>query len=651
MARVTVRTIFFPVLGLGLLLASSAVLAATLEQQRVLYDQAMSQLKANKFDTFKRIQKQLVDYPLYPYLEYEYLRKNISRATDKQILDFLSTYDNTPIADRLRYAWLHQLAKQKDWEKLVVNYRSGGGSQLSCQYAEALFRTSREPQAMEESRALWMVAQPQHASCDPAFKIWQSKGGMNREAIWERIELAMDKGRPTLAQFLGKELPLKEDQEWSQRWRRMYDKPAETLHLGIYRKDVPIARKIMRHGIRRLARRDVEAAMGVWQQVRETHLRSDADEVHSLDRFLALRAALVDAPDALKWLGEVEQPNDDIKHWRVRAALKRQDWPAALTWIESLTGEQRDAQEWQYWRARILEIQSGKMPVLKTAAERIYRDLAKERSYHGFMSADRMGLPYQFTSEPLNFSKDSLAELEKRPGFARARELYKVGRFVEARREWFYGIAGFSEDDLRRAAVLADSWGWHDRAIATVALAEHFDDIELRFPMAFRDLVVSSASEQSLDPAWVYGVLRQESSFMTDARSSAGALGLMQLMPLTGRLAARDIKTRVRSNYEILDVNKNIRLGAAYLQRMLQQNSGNSALATASYNAGPYRVSKWIPDVSTPADLWVESIPYGETREYVKRVMAYTVIYDYRLDGQTEQLRQRMPTIQPAGGG
>ena len=650
MARRLLQSLVFPLVALSLGAAMPANAATSLEKQRALYQQAMTHLKNGHYNSYKRVKKQLVDYPLYPYLEYEYLRKHVSRAPEKEILNFIESYSDTPIADHLRYSWLRQLARKNDWKRYVEYYRPGGGNQLHCYYARALFSVGREKEAMDESRSLWLVAKSQHRACDPAFKQWQAKGGMDRETIWERIDMAMEKGYLSLSGFLEKELSLQEDRQWVQRWRRMHQKPAESLHLGIYRQDTAIARKIMRHGVKRLARRDVEAATNAWQQVRDRHLRKEPDEAQNLDRFIALRAALSDAPEAMKLLSSVENPSDDIKQWRVRMALKQQDWPNALTWIESLPADERNEQEWQYWRARILEMQSSELPVLRTAAERIYSDLAKERSYHGFLAADRMGLPYSMTSEPLNFNKTELAAMEAGAGISRARELFKVGRFVEARREWFYAIADFGEQDLRRAAVLAGSWGWHDRAIATVAMADHFDDIELRFPMAYREEVVSSASEQAVDPAWVYGVLRQESGFMADARSSAGALGLMQLMPRTGRVTARELKTRVRSNYEILDVSKNIRLGAAYLQRMLRKNSGNSALATASYNAGPYRVSKWVPEVDTPADLWVESIPYGETREYVKRVMAYTVIYDYRLDGEAEQLRRRMPTIKPAGG-
>jgi soluble lytic murein transglycosylase len=497
---------------------------------------------------------------------------------------------------------------------------------------------------MEEATALWVVGKSQPRQCDPVFKVWVAKGGMTRERVWERIELAMKSRRLSLTTFLEKQLS-KKDRRWVRRWRDMHRKPAESLHLDVYHRDLPIARKIVRHGIKRLVRRDTEAAVSVWKRVRATHLKHDPQETLALDESVALRAAASDHPQALALLGALEDPSENIKEWRVRLALKQQQWKSALMWIETLPVEERNSERWQYWRARILQSQS--VPVLGNAAQRIFSGLATERSYHGFLAADRLGVPYSFEDDALQFSEADLQALEDVPPITRARELFKLKRLVDARREWFYAIGDFAEPDLRKAAVLASRWGWHDRAIATVAKGDHFDDIQLRFPMAYKDLVLSSAGEQAVDPAWVYGVLRQESGFMSDARSSAGALGLMQLMPQTGRMTARKLKTRVRSNYEILDVNKNIRLGAAYLQNMLKKKNGHSAMATAAYNAGPNRVSAWLPQSPMAADVWIESIPYNETRKYVKRVMSYTVIYDYLLDGETGQMSQRMPVVQP----
>jgi soluble lytic murein transglycosylase len=202
---------------------------------------------------------------------------------------------------------------------------------------------------------------------------------------------------------------------------------------------------------------------------------------------------------------------------------------------------------------------------------------------------------------------------------------------------------------LQLAAVLAYRWQWYDRAIVTLAQSGHKDDLDLRFPFAYQEQVLSSAKRHQIDPAWVYGVVRQESAFMPDARSRAGAMGLMQLLPRTARITARLLRIPMRSKYELLEAEKNLHLGSGYLKRMLDENNGNQILATASYNAGPQRVKQWLPDTDMPADLWVEMIPFSETRDYVRNVMAYTAIFDQRLDGNLIPLSKRMPAVTPLG--
>ncbi len=637
-----------------LLLATSPAVAqsplpedeAWWQQQRDTFRQAREALRKGHLKTYRRLSGKLRDYPLYGYLEYDYLRKRIARVDEERIHRFLEHYQDSPISARLRALWLRHLARRGQWVKFLQEYRDGG-TRLQCLRAKALFETGRQAEAMAAARALWLVSRSQPRTCDEVFERWRRAGGQTEALTWQRIHLAMEQGQLRLARFLAKSLD-EEGRRWVARWRDMHRRPAENLLRSFYQQDSAIARRIVRHGIRRLARRDAGAAAGAWEQYRADQLRHEPEAVAEIDEVIALNAAWQHHPRALEWLKALEHPSLAAKKWRVRSALLRQDAQQALTWLQALPAELRESERWQYWRARLLEMQSDRLPVLANVAERIYARLARERSYHGFLSADRLGQPYSLNSQPLDFPEHALADFARRPAVLRARELFKLGLMVEARREWQLLIRDLDRQQLRLASVLASRWGWHDRAIATVAQADYFDDLEIRFPMAFRDLVEASSREQAIDPAWVYGVLRQESAFMVDARSGAGALGLMQLMPYTGRLTARALRTRLRSTYDILDVKKNIRLGTAYLRRMLDRYQGHSVVATASYNAGPQRVGRWMPDQPLDADIWVETLPYGETRDYVRRVMAYTVIYDHRLDGDMTPMHQRMPVIEPA---
>jgi len=283
--------------------------------------------------------------------------------------------------------------------------------------------------------------------------------------------------------------------------------------------------------------------------------------------------------------------------------------------------------QWQYWRARALE-QLGR----DDEALGAYRRAARERNFHGFLAADRLGQPYRIGHEPLSVP----ATLEERvadiPAIQRMRELVLLERFIEARREWSHMINDLSTEEQEAAARLFADWGWHDRAIFTVARARNWGDIDLRFPLAFTDLILDGARSQDIDPAWAMAIARQESAFLHDVRSSAGALGIMQIMPATGRSVAGAAGVQIRNDNDILNPANNTRLGTYYLRRNLDGFGGHSMLSTAAYNAGAHRVRSWLPEAGRiDPDIWAELIPFHETRDYVQRVFAYRIIYAVRL--------------------
>ena len=247
---------------------------------------------------------------------------------------------------------------------------------------------------------------------------------------------------------------------------------------------------------------------------------------------------------------------------------------------------------------------------------------------------------------PLDFEQEELSSLNNIPAFVRARELFVLERTTDARREWQWAVKDMSKAELLKAASLANQWGWYDRAIMTVALARYWDDLELRFPLAHQKLVVSQAKRRNINPAWAFAVIRQESAFSPDARSHAGAMGLMQLMPRTARQVARNLKIRMRSKSDLLNVKTNIRLGVGYLKKVYDRFDGHKVLATAAYNAGGHRVKQWLPEESQDADLWIETVPFSETQDYLKRVLTYTAIYEQRLGMMTVPISQRMTPIQ-----
>ena len=302
--------------------------------------------------------------------------------------------------------------------------------------------------------------------------------------------------------------------------------------------------------------------------------------------------------------------------------------------------DQQYEEEWRFWLAYASE-KSGD----QTYAQQVFKALAGERSYYGFLSADIAGVEYQFADNPLIADAATIARLERRDAFIRARELFYVGLESRGRSEWDAAVAWLTTEQKLQASILAHRWGWHSRAIATAAMAGRLDDLEIRYPLPYRQAFEKHASASNVQHSWAYGIARSESLFMRDIRSSAGAIGLMQIMPETGKRTARKLKQPYAGHVTLTDPDSNIRLGTAYLRIMMDRFDDNRVLATAAYNAGPVNVEAWLPDSgSIDGLIWIENIPYNETRKYVRRVFATDTIFHWRLTGE---FRRLMPQLNP----
>lgn len=614
---------------------------ADLVQARNQFFEAERSLRQGNYAQFQSLLAGLRDYPLYPYLLHADLERRLGTAKSEEIIDFLNKYDDSPLAGNLRTAWLRMLAGQKRWTDYLKFYTPLANAELQCHYHLALYRAGKTDEAFQDAERLWLTGKSQSDACDPLFSAWHKAGGLTANLVWQRVHLAMEAGELDLARHLKRYLA-PADAKWVDLWIEVYRNPVQVTTNRALAADHPQARAIAAYGVRRMARSNPEAAADAWDRVKARY-SFDTPERAAVERRLGLALATRNARQGLGRLASIEPELTDkqTREWRVRAALGQEDWNTALTWIDRLNGEERDEERWQYWRARALEaLGQG-----QEAAE-VYAQLARSRSYYGFLAADRKGLPYQFEDRPLAFSADTLAGVEKIPGIARARELYVLGRMTDARREWQFTMRRMNEDQLNQAAKLAHQWGWHDRAILTLARSSHRDDLELRFPIVHQQDVLAHAEAQRIDPAWAFAVMRQESAFMADARSRVGALGLMQIMPNTGKQLAQVLNTTLPHPRQLLDIGTNIRFGITYLRRMLNETDDNTVMATAAYNAGLGRVRQWTPQQGAmPADLWVEMVPFYETRDYLTNVLTYTAIYEYRMGRTPMPLNQRMPHI------
>ncbi len=624
-------------------LFSTAPLQAKVDDghaQRVLFLEAKKALENKDFEVFSRNIQQLQDYPLYPYLTYWQLRARLKEQPASTIEAFLVTNKHLPIASSLRSAWVRHLAGENRWKELLHFYR-GGGTEMQCRLHTAQMHTGKKNEAWAGAKKLWLVGKSQPDTCDELFEGWEAAGKITRELRWQRIELAMGRGNTSLARHLAKGLNEK-DRERVTLWRRVYNDPTLIERSSQLKADNAENRRIVIHGLKRLARKDPGKAAKIWSSS-QSHYTFTSTQSHSVGRAIARNFAYDGDTRALIWFAQL--PSDVISQsertWAVRLALRHSNWKAARAWIEAMPVQERLSVRWKYWSARISE-QLGE----KKQAESLYYTASGDRGYYGFLAADQIKADYNLNHKAVEVTPAALKALKETPEMVRAHELYMLLLTKEARREWEQAVAKMNNKQRLVAGKLADEWKWYDTALLTLAKARYFSDLDIRFPLAHNAAVTREAETRDLDASWVYAVARQESAMKPDARSPAGAMGLMQLMPSTGKAVAKKLKYPINDTEQLMEPDTNIRLGAFYLRQVLDRFNDNPVLATAAYNAGPHRVAKWFPESGTiDADIWVENMPFHETRQYVRRVMAYSVFYDQRLDKEITRLNERMPII------
>ncbi len=644
------RTTIFYILSISFLLGSLPTAQANNKywlQQRWHFKDAVGALENEDLKAFKRLSAQIEDYPIAHYLRYLYLESHLETEKAETILAFLEQYKDSPFVQPLREAWLSQLAKKRDWETFIAAYTPQEDTVLRCYYLQAHLHTQGHIKGqLDDAKDLWVVGKSQPDECDPAFKYLYDNEIITSQLRWERIRLVMQNRKLGLARFIARGLS-KTDQQLAKRWRLMYANPARELK-KFKHPDSAIAREIVLHGLKRLAYKNVVRAYNYWQDYQKRYAFTEAAKIEMFQHII-LRGVRQKHPKAAQWLEEVD-PNfvdETIKQAMLQFALAQQDWQAVIKLISSLPVAEQNELKWQYWLARALE---------KTGhtddAEQQFQDLSQNRHYYGFLAADRLGKPYSFQPESLTVSKDIKNQLvENNAAVIRARELYIVGLTAFAREEWQAVLPTLTTEELEAAAVLAHEWGWHDKAIATIFKAGHYNDLKIRFPLPFYDTVLTQAQAQRLEFAYVYAIIRQESAFQTDARSTAGALGLMQLMPRTAKQMARKRKMKLKNTGESLFVpDINILLGTTYLRQMLNKFGGNRPLAAAAYNAGPKRAKRWAKKYGClPPDIWVELIPFDQTRDYVQRVLSYTSVFEYQMVGHPQVKPMLLDVIQTKG--
>ncbi len=620
--------------------AQTPVPAETLNAARVVYMRARQELQLGHRQQALALAATITGYPLYPYLEYDDLRRRLAQLPDTDVARFLAHHDDTLLAARLRQEWLRELAVRKLWTLYRRDYRKTADLTARCHAATAEYAGGNADAALEATVELWMLGVPMPAACDPAFARLATSTRYDDTLIWDRLRLAFAHGHSGLAAYLARQLRAADTRALASSWVRAAQNPAGEL--DTLASSGPRGQEALVYALERLARLNVDAARAAWNRLIRRSVSFSAADAGHIAATLAIQAADADHADSIALLDAVPAAAVDssVERYRLRVAIARGDWAALLRWTEQPPHAEEDTLRWKYWQARSL-LHHGR----EEAGQGMLHELARERDYYGFIAADAVGGTYAFQSRSIAVTPDETAQLLRHPGLVRAHELGLVNQRADARSEWAFETARFDHRQLEVAAVIATAWSWHDSAIAALGQARSYDDLILRFPVLHTEVVVAQARKYALDPARVMAIIRSESAFAREARSVAGALGLMQLLPGTARETAQRIGLPFSGNAQLFQPRTNIALGAAYLSQVQQGFGGSFVMAAAAYNAGPGRVRQWQGSTCISAEKWIELIPFAETKAYVRRALFYAAIYQWRLDRPLTRLEAMMDAI------
>jgi soluble lytic murein transglycosylase len=515
------------------------------------------------------------------------------------------------------------LANKERWFEYIANYQADNTA-LECLFYWAHYKVGNQQLALQEAKRLWMIGHEQAKQCDGLFSVFEASPILTSDVVWQRFKLALKEDNESLASYVQRFLP-QPDQRMADLWLLVHKKPLLIQTEQFLSGDEQMG-AIFVHGVDRIAKLDLDLAITIWD-ARKLDLLIDNVAIQQLDRKLALALARNQDVRAYSRLNKLFDVDAEVREWKVRVALREQNWQHIAEALAGLSFEEQQTPQWQYWQARAL-VENGYFE----QGQVIYNKLSEDRSYYGFMAADVVNKPYSIADKPIAIAESEIDAFIGTTDFKVVQEFKILGRETDAKRQWWFALKKLSKEQLIIAAKLAQKWQWDQIAIVTLVKADYWDDLALRFPVKYLDAVQHNASRQAIDAALILGIIRQESMLDENARSAVGALGLMQIMPNTGKQMAHQLKETWQLESSLFHPSTNIKYGSYYYKQLLLRFGGHFALAMAAYNAGPNRVIKWLPtDRAMPADIWIEIIPYKETRKYVASVLSYTTIYQQRM--------------------
>ncbi|MEH6567897.1 MAG: transglycosylase SLT domain-containing protein [Halioglobus sp.] len=605
----------------------SGVAFGTSAQDRSDYQDAVSAVKRGGGADYEKIRSNLDTYPLAMYLDYFKLSSNVRKVRPVEVQRFVSLTQDSPLPNRYLAVYLNQAGRDRRWQDfLAVMPDEPNAIELKCYFFRAKLASGDALAAWEGAERLWVHGESRPKQCDPLFSAWLKADQLSDDIIWARMLKAFDARQRSLLQYIARKSS-SELQPWSDKLLAVYAKP-ERIKQQILPVSNVYSADITTHGLAYLARYNPERALEYWQHYIGI-LTFTAEQTEQVEYAIALQSLFAKTEKNISWLDQSlgRLANDKLTGLRLRWQLSEQNWSGMAQTLSHLSQAKSQEAVWRYWGAIIDEQRGEAVRAGETMAA-----LSLERGYYSFLAADRLGKTYAFNNKPLVLASEKLAPLKDIPAVQRVEELFFHSEERLAHAEWFNILEGNDAQTREELGSLASQQGWHRMAIDAANKAKAWDRLDLRFPMPWTDTFTHYASLQQVPNTELMAIARRESAFFPQANSPVGARGLMQLMPATGKQVASSLGKR-HSSSDLYEVDHNVLLGSTYYKQLLDRYDGNRVFALTAYNAGPHRVDRWRHKAvdAVPVEIWIETIPYKETRNYVQAVLSYNVVFQHLL--------------------